>query len=1051
MRKHVKFLIVLAFQLFVFGQVSAQTIKGTVTDKKGEAIIGATVLEKGTTNGTITNFDGEFTLVLKNANSAIEISYIGYVKQELKPAGKTLLKVILQEDAKNLDEVVVVGYGVQKRTSVTGSVSAVSADKLQKLPTDNVSNMLAGRVTGLVTRQTSGVPGENGSSIYIRGISTTGNSSPLILVDGVERDFQNLDPSEIESITALKDAASASIYGVRGANGVVLVTTKRGTVSEKIQVTYNGMFSASTNANFPEFLDGPEYAAYHNKAKILDGQPVEFDEQRIGYIKNGNDPLGIWGNTDWFKLIFKPYAPGTSHTLNFTGGTEKVKFFVGTNYYKQDGIIDNVSFDRFNLRSNLDMKILDQLTFKVDISGRLEHRLQPGVTPGAADPSASTANGGATMGYKNIIYYAIAAAPVVNPRMPDGTYIGYNNPLIARDESGFSDRKTKSVQSSMSLVYDASKWMKGLRLTALFGYDFSNSFYKELLLPCEQITPQYGTGLGVGSTQLLTPGYSPHLSSGINELTDATSYFSRYTLQAIANYNRKFDKHDVGVDLVWEQSGSYSNGFGASKQNLPITKIPDLNFGTEIVPNSVYGSRGQGGRAGFVSRVNYAYMDKYMAQFSGRADWSPKFSPQNRLGIFPAVSLGYRISEESFMKNNDSFSFINNLKIRGSWGILGNDAISDFLYMQGIGLTTSNTIVLGDAGRPSLYSTAVPNRDITWETTTTYNGGVEATLWNGLLSFEADAFYKVTKNILQGQAGIMPPSIGGNFPAIVNNAVVDVRGFEVELSHKKSINKNFNYNVKGNFTFARNRYVKIDDSPNIPAYQRRIGQPLGSVLGYISEGLYQDENDLRYSPKTSEEVRIGDIKFKDINGDGLINTTDRVWIAKNPLPQIMYGMNFDAQYKWVDLSLFFQGAAMSDVMLSGTYQALGYSDGTFYTQIFKWGSNPPKYLAEGSWTPENTNAEYPRLSTQTSSNNASISDFWKRDASYLRLKNAQIGVTIPRKIVQKAKLESVRVYISGTNLLTFSKLKYIDPEAPSVNNGYYPQQRVYSVGLNVTL
>lgn len=1051
MKKLFKLTIILLIQSLLVGYASAQTIKGVVVDKKGEPIIGATILEKGTTNGTITNFNGEFSIVLKSKSSNLIVSYIGYNKQELSATGKTVLKITLEEDTQNLDEVVVVGYGVQKRTSVTGSVSAVNAEKLQKLPTDNVSNMLAGRVSGLVTRQTSGVPGENGSSIYIRGISTTGNSTPLILVDGVERDFQNLDPSEIETITVLKDAASASIYGVRGANGVVLVTTKRGVVSDKITVTYNGTFSASTNANFPEFLDGLGYANYHNQAKILDGQPVEFDEQRIGYIKNGNDPMGVWGNTDWFKLIFKPYAPGTSHTLNLTGGNDKVKYFVGTNYYRQDGIIEKVSFDRYNLRSNLDMKINNDITFKVDIAGRIEHRMQPGVTPGAADPSASTDNGGATMGYKNIIYYAIAAAPVVNPRMPNGTYIGYNNPLIARDESGFSDRKTKSVQTSMSLVYDASKWIKGLRLTSLFGYDFSNSFFKELLLPCEQVTPQYGTGLGVGSVLQMTPGVSPHLSSGINELTDATSYFSRYTFQAIANYNRRFNKNDVGVDLVWEQSGSYSNSFGASKQNLPITKIPDLNFGTEVVPNSVYGSHGQGGRSGFVSRINYAYMDKYMIQFSGRADWSPKFSPQNRLGIFPAVSLGYRISEEPFMKRNASLSFINNLKIRGSWGVLGNDAISDFMYLQGIGLTTRSTLILGDTGRPSLYSTAVPNRDITWETTTTFNGGVEGTLWNGLLSFEVDGFYKVTKDILQGQSGIMPPSIGGNYPSVVNNAIVDVRGLELELSHKRVINKNFNYNIKGNFTFARNRYVKIDDSPNIPVYQRRIGQPLGSVLGYISEGLYQDENDLRYSPKTSEEVRIGDVKFKDINGDGKIDVTDRVWIAKNPLPQIMYGMNFDAQYKWLDLSLFFQGAAMSDVMLSGTYQALGYSDGTFYTQIFKWGSNPPKYLAEGSWTPDNRNAEYPRLSTQSSSNNASISDFWKRDASYIRLKNAQIGVNIPRKIAQKAKLESLRVYLSGTNLLTFSKLKYIDPEAPSVNNGYYPQQRVYSLGLNITL
>lgn len=1049
MSKITKIFIFLAFQCLALAQIHAQQIKGTITDSKGETIIGATVLEKGTSNGTITNFDGEFSIKVSSPNAILEVSYVGFSSQEVKLAGKTTVKVILTEDTQALGELVVVGYGVQKRASVTGSVSSVNAEKLQKLPTDNVSNMLAGRVSGLVSRQTSGVPGENGSQMYIRGVSTTGNSSPLILVDGVERDFQNLDPSEIETITVLKDAASAAIYGVKGANGVILVTTKRGSKSDKINVNYNGTFSASTNANFPEFLDGPGYAKYHNIAKTLDGQPIEFPEQRLGYIKNGNDPMGIWGNTNWFDLIFRPFAPATSHTLNLSGGSERVKFFAGVNYLRQDGIIDNVSFDRFNLRSNLDIKVTNDINFKIDVAGRIEGRNAPGVSPGAADPSASTANGGATMGYKNIIYYAIAASPVVNPMTPDGQYIGYNNPLIARDKSGFSDRTSRNIQTSMSLEYDASKWMKGLKFTSLFSYDFNNTFLKELLLPHEQVTPIYSTGLTEGSKQETILGMSPHKSDGINELTDAATYFSRYTFQAIANYNRKYGLNDLGVDLVWEQSGSYSNSFGATKQNIPITVIPDLSAGGEVKPGSVYGRRGQGGRAGFVSRFNYAYNDKYMLQFSSRADWSPKFSKENRLGFFPSVSAGWRLSEESFIKQNDSFDFLNNFKLRGSWGVLGNDAISDFIYLQGLGLSSNAVVVLGDQGRQSIFSTAVPNRDITWETTTTVNGGFESMMWNGLLSLEVDAFYKVTKNILQGQSGLMPPSIGGNFPGVVNSGIVDVKGLEIVLGHKKQINKDLNYSINGNFTFARNRYVEIDDSPNIPSYQRRTDQPLGSVLGYVSDGLYQDENDLRYSPKTSNEVRIGDIKYKDINGDGVINADDRVWIANSPLPEIVYGLNFDLQYKWFDFSLFFQGAAKTDVMLSGTYSALGYSDGTFFTQAFKWGSNPPRYLVEGSWTPDNRNAEYPRLSTQSSANNAAISDFWKRDASYLRLKNAQIGVTIPSAIVKKAKLESLRVYVSGTNLLTFSKLKFIDPEAPSVNNGYYPQQRTFTLGVNL--
>jgi TonB-linked SusC/RagA family outer membrane protein len=1033
------------FFLFLFSLgVNAQTVKGIVTDAKGETIIGASVLEKGTTNGTITNFNGEFTLTLKSANATILVTYVGYLNEEVKPAGKTNLKLVLQGNTKLLDEVVVVGYGVQKRTSITGSVASISGEKLEKLPTDNLSNMLGGRIAGVVTRQQSGVPGENGATINIRG-----GSVGLILVDGVERDFSNLDPTEIESFTVLKDAASTAIYGVRGSNGVILVTTKRGKIADKISFSYDGLFTASTNTNFPTFLNGPEYAFYHNKAKDLDGQPREFDEQRIGYITNGNDPQGIWGNTDWFKLIFKPYAPGVNHKLTVTGGNDKVKFFVAGSYLKQDGIIDKVSFDRYNLRSNLDVKIAKNISLKVDISGGLQHKNQPGVTPGASDPSASTANGGATMGYKNIVYYTIAAAPVVRPQMPDGTYIGYQNPLIARDKSGFRDNKFKSIQTNFGLIYDANEFIKGLKLTANFSYDFNNAFSKSFILPCEQITPQYGTGLGIGSVQQITPGFSPHLLSGINELTDAASYTSRYTFQTIANYNNKFDNHEIGADIAWEQSGVNSNYFSGSVENLPLIELPELKFSVRYPSIPTSGSSGQTGKAGMVIRLNYAYLNKYLMQLTSRTDWSSSFLGNNKFGFFPGISLGWRMSEESFIKNQ--LTFIDNLKFRISWGKLGNDVIQAASYLENYTLTNSASVIFGDNGYQSIYPLNVPNKDLKWEVITSYNAGLESVFWNGLLSFEFDAFYKINDGKLGAAPAIYPSSIGNNYPSIVNYGTIDTKGFEFILGHKKIVNKSFNYSINGTFTYASARYVKWNQSPNTPKNLLVIGNSPGSVYGFLSDGLYQDENDIRYSPKISEEVRLGDIKYKDFNGDGKIDNSDRVLIANNTIPKINYGLSIDAQYKNFDLSIFLQGAAISDVMLSGTYSALGFSDGTFFTQIFKWGSNPPKYLAEGSWTPENRNAEYPRLSTQTNSNNASISDFWKRDASYIRLKNAQIGYSLPRGVIKRLKFEALKVYVSGTNLLTFSKLKFIDPEAPSVNNGYYPQQRVLSLGLNVKL
>ena len=351
----------------------------------------------------------------------------------------------------------------------------------------------------------------------------------------------------------------------------------------------------------------------------------------------------------------------------------------------------------------------------------------------------------------------------------------------------------------------------------------------------------------------------------------------------------------------------------------------------------------------------------------------------------------------------------------------------------------------------SLSTSSVPNRDITWETTTTYNFGFDASLWNRLLTVEADAFYKVTTDILQSQSGQMPPSIGGNYASIINGGVIDVRGFELVFGHSNKIGE-INYNVSANASFARNRYISTNDSDNIPSYQSKIGQPLGGVLGYVSDGLYQSEEEIAASPLYNSGVRVGDIKYKDLNGDGKITAEDRTWIAGSQLPEVMFGLNFDFEWKGFDFAMFFQGATNTDIMLCGTYGALGFSDGTYYTQAFKWGSNPPKYLVEGSWRPDNTTAQYPRLSTQSSNNNVLPSDFWKRDATYLRLKNLQLGYTIPSKISKKFYVQNLRAYFSANNLFTISALSKlgIDPEAPSVNNGYYPQQRMYSFGLSLT-
>lgn len=1047
MKKFLTGTVMILMTLLLPAAVHADTpVKGVVSDSNGYPIVGAMVYEAGTSNGTMTDIDGNYALTISSPEATVSFSSIGYKEHSEKAAGRSVINVVLMDDTEMLEEVVVVGYGVQKKGTLTGSIASVNSEALAKAPTDNVTNMLGGKLPGLVSRQTSGLPGENQADIYIRGVSTTGSSSPLVLVDGVERDFSNLDPSEIADITILKDAASAAVYGVKGANGVILVTTRRGDAAQTT-VTYNGALTLSQNADMIELLDGPGFAYWHNLASDLDGIDRQYSEAEIGYIMNGNDPQGVMGNTNWLDLIFKDVAVGHNHNVSVTGGNDKVRYFVGGSVLDQDGIISNVSFQRYNLRSNIDVDLNDNLTFKLDISGRIEKRNQPGVSAGSSDPTASLDNGGAEYGYKNIIYYAISARPTVNPMMPDGTYIGYNNPLIARDHSGFNRKNNSYVQTSATLQYKVPG-VKGLMARGQFSYDFQNTLQKKLTTPYLQTTPQYGTR-GADGFLAMTPGNSPHSASGINQLTETHTLFSRFTYTLQINYANTFGKHDIAADLVWEQSGTNSRTFSAAKQNFAITEIPDLNFSTEVTPNSVVGSHTDTGRQGLLFRGNYAYDQKYMIQASVRGDWSAKFAAGNRLGVFPAVSLGWRLSEEGFME--DTRGVLDNLKLRASYGILGNDAISDFLYIQGLALSSKPVAVIDGVPVQSLSTSSVPNRNITWETTTTYNVGLDLSLWNRKLTLEADGFYKVTTDILQSQAGQMPPSIGGNYSTIINGGIVDVRGFEAVLGHSNQAG-DFRYNISANASFARNRYVSTNDSDNIPSYQSKIGQPLGGVMGFVSDGLFQSEEEIASSPIYNSGVRVGDIKYKDLNGDGKITADDRTWIAGSQLPEVMFGLNFDFSWKGFDFSMFFQGATNTEIMLCGTYGALGYSDGTYYTQAFKWGSNPPKYLVEGSWRPDQTNAEYPRLSTQSSTNNVLPSDFWKRDATYVRLKNLQLGYTLPSEITKKFFVDNLRVYFSANNLFTLSALSRlgIDPEAPSVNNGYYPQQRMYSFGLSLT-
>lgn len=1024
--------------LFFMSMHAQVSVSGTVFDSQSTPLIGASVAVKGMANGTITDIDGKYLLKVPNANVTLVFSFIGYEKQEIALKGRTTLKVVLKDNAKVMEEVVVVGYGTQKKVSVTGAVSQVSAKELAKTPYPNVSQMLAGKMPGLVSRQESGQPGSDDATLYVRGLGTWGDSSPMILVDGVERAFNNLDPNEIESIAILKDASAAAVYGVKGANGVILVTTKRGS-EQKAKISYSGTVTMSQNTSFPEFLDGEEYAYWYNYAEKLNGRQPLFTESDINKIKNG-DPNGNWGNTNWYDLLFKKAAITQQHNVSVNGGNQNMRYFLSLGYLGQEGAVKNVDFDRYNLRMNVDASITKEFTVSVDASGRIEDR---------NNPALSDFTGSGNTSGLNLVDMMMRSHPYINAYDKNGnpmaSSISISNPLAARDLSGNKNMNSTFFNGSLAFKYEPS-YIKGLSMKFTSSYDVEYTTSKNFFTPLT---------LSVFDPRSEIVTSTPLVGYGTNaQLTEGTIKNSRLTFQEQINYSRTIaGKHNLGFLFVAEQSKWQQHKIGAYVEDFDFNDLPELSFGKKA-PNKPTGSSQELPRVGFVGRLNYDYNGKYLAEVSARADASTVFAKEHRWGYFPAVSLGWRLSEEKFIKDN--FSFIDNLKLRASAGILGNDRINPFMYLRtmGVGVQGSDikgtpTAVIGGVPVNGIYTLNVPNYDITWEHSYNYNAGLDATLWHGLLSIEFDAFYKKTKDILKQVTSLYPPSVGNNYPDFVNMGIVENKGVELALEHKNKLNE-FTYSVRGNISYAKNRVLRTDESANIPDYQRQIGRSLGLKEGFIADGLFKTDEEAKTSPTWSSTAKAGDIKYRDLNGDGKITyDQDRTIIGKSNIPEMMFGLNLSAGWRGFDFSALFQGAAICDIALMGNYPGIGWDD-TAYTRPFYGNANAPRYLVQGAWTPENPNGKYPRLDTQYRDNNNCASSLWIKDGSYVRLKNVQLGYTIPTKILAKANITALRFYVTGSNLFTISGLDYLDPETPDVNNGYYPQQRTFSFGLNLT-
>lgn len=990
--------------------IPAQTrrIQGTVVDARGEAIIGANVVEKGTTNGSVTDIDGKFTLDVSN-NAVLQVTYIGYLPREMAVAGRTVFSITLDEDVKTIDEVVVVGYGVQRKVTATGAVSKVEGEEISKISTVNASKALQGITPGITIIDRGGAPGSDDPDIYLRGVGTTGTSSPLVLVDGMEMSLSQIPSQEIESISVLKDAASASIYGSRAAHGVILVTTKRGKTG-KAKITYNGTIGFQDLAIRPEQISAREYLDMVNESSFNAGGTAIYSDEVIAKILNGTDPY----NYTYMNYVDEVYKKAyiTEHTVNINGGNENARYLAMFNYLDQPGMIDNTEYKRYNYRMNVDLNINKYLRLSSDLSYRHSDRLWP------------TALGSAQS-------TAFSMVPTVPVRYADGRYTlddQQNNP-VAYTDLDVTGKDTYQRDNFAGQVKAELEPIKDLIFTGVVALDGIWDRRK-----VHSRNYKFYDANGDYLTQ-------KNASNGVYDLRN-NSY--QLTLRFLANYTKTFvEQHSVSLLYGMERLSYRNYRSQAERQNLVSDELPDVSLGSAS-NQYAYGYPTSWGINSFFGRINYGFRDKYLFEANLRADGSSKFAKGHKWGVFPSVSGAWRLSEESFLKE---YGFFDNLKLRASWGQTGNEriptSIGQFLYLPQYG---TGTVVMDGSLVTSVQQTRMANPEITWETVEQTDIGLDFAFLGNSLFGEFDFYIKDTKDILLDLA--IPKYIGLDAP-YQNAGVVRNQGYEVMLGYRK-MDGDFKFSVSANFDYKKNEWrdrAGDDDNIHDSYYIERSGYELRSFYVYKADGLIANDQELaEYKAKHTSDPRgisvlkAGDVKLVDTNGDGTIDPDDRQVFSSN-VPKFSYGLNLTAQYKNFDMSLLFQGTAGANRFFYGEFYE-GPSYEAFTGIHFR-----------KRWTEQNQdgNAEVPRLEAANNRNQSTYNSYFLRNISYLRLKNAQIGYTLPKDLTQKVMIENVRVYLSGSNLFTISGLHQgLDPEQTSGRLGNFPPLKIFQFGVNVT-
>jgi TonB-dependent starch-binding outer membrane protein SusC len=1002
---------------------AGKVITGVVKDASGEPLPGVTVVVKGTTRGTLTGMNGEYKLDLADGDKTLIFSYIGMKSQEVAIGDQSTINISLAEDVVGVDEVVVVGYGVQKKVTSTGSVVSAKGEDLLKSPSTNLSNNLIGRLPGLTSVSRSGEPGADGATLRIRGSNTLGDNSPLVVVDGVaNRGMEHINPNEIESITILKDA-SAAIYGSQAANGVILITTKRGTVGKpKVTISMNAGVSQPTRT--PEMADAAQYSSMLNEVnyyksynattgKYSAGRNTKYSAEDIQKFSDGSDP---WGhpNTDWFGEVFQDWAGQNQESVSLSGGNENMKYFISMGAQYVGGIYKNsaTSYKQYDFRTNIDGKVNKYIDVAFDVAGREEIRNYP--TRSAGSIFRMLMRGKPNM-------------PAYWPNGDPGPDIEYgDNPAVTTTSAtGYDLGKTYVLQTNLRANVKIP-WVEGLSVT------MNGSFDKNILFHKKWETPWYLYTWDGNADHVTTKG-----KRGLDtpQLSEDMSDGQRLSGNAYATYDKTISEiHNIKVMAGIERRSGFTDMFNAFRKNYISGAIDQLFAGASDQYMSNSGSANQSAYMSYFGRVNYDLNKKYMAEFVWRYDGSYKFPEDKRFGFFPGISVGWRMSDETFWKDN--INFINDFKLRGSWGQTGNDRIDEYQYLATYGFQDGRSYVFGSSDNKLLNETKIPNPQVTWEIANQANIGFDALLLDSKFSLSADYFNNVRSQILIKRNASVPNSTGLSLPP-ENIGKVENSGFEGALGyHGESGDFQYDFGING--SYSKNKIVFWDETPGIPSYQQSTGRPMGSSLYYNAIGIFKDKAQIDATPHWAG-AQPGDVIFEDVGGpdgvpDGVIDGLDRVMNEKSNIPRFIGGLTASLRYKDFDLSLLFQGA-------TGSVQYVRAESGEI--------GNYYKQYADERWTPENTDATSPRAWNRDEEYwGSQANTFWLQNMNYLRLKNFEVGYNLPSALDKKLGIGSLRIYINGQNVFTFTEEKLIDPEQQQGTD--YPLQRVINGGITLT-